>query len=114
MPEVRSTTFIYQFPGNAGTSASGNDMLMVIPQQLALSSITYGGTNNTTATATTASSLGLAVNSQFQVTITGASPSNYDGLFTATVTGANTFTYTMASNPGNNASGSNLIAGMGG
>ena len=37
--------------------------------------------------------------------ITGASPTQYDGDFIITVVNANTFTYTMASTPGSNASG---------
>ena len=55
----------------------------------------------TTATLTTATSHGLSTGSV--VTISGASPSAYNGTFSITVTGTTTFTYTMLSNPGANA-----------
>ena len=64
-----------------------------------ISSITY---STTTATLTTALAHGLITGNK--VTISGASPSAYNGTFTITVTGATTFTYTMATNPGANAS----------
>ena len=53
------------------------------------------------ATLTTASAHGLVTGNQ--VTITGASPSAYNGTFVITVTGTTTFTYTMASTPASNA-----------
>lgn len=56
----------------------------------------------TTATLTTAANHGLATG--MQVTISGALPAQYNGTFTVTVTGATTFTYTMASDPGASAS----------
>ncbi len=65
-----------------------------------ISSITYSGT---TATVTTASAHGYFTGDQVQ--IAGASPAQYDGVFNVSVLGANTFTYTMASSPGSNASG---------
>jgi hypothetical protein len=63
-----------------------------------ISSITFV---TTTATLTTAIAHGLLTGNK--VTIAGASPAAYNGTFTITVTGASTFTYTMASNPGANA-----------
>ena len=63
-----------------------------------ISSITYV---TTTATLTTAIAHGLLTGNK--VTIAGASPAAYNGTYTITVTGATTFTYTMASNPGANA-----------
>jgi hypothetical protein len=63
-----------------------------------ISSITYV---TTTATLTTSTNHGLT--SGNVVTITGASPSAYNGTFSITVTGTTTFTYTMATNPGANA-----------
>jgi hypothetical protein len=65
---------------------------------LALTSITYV---TTTATVTTTAAHGLTTGNS--VTVVGATPTAYNGTFTITVTGANTFTYTMASNPGANA-----------
>ena len=55
----------------------------------------------TTATLTTATAHGRS-NGQ-TVTVFGASPSAYNGTFVITVTGANTFTYTMLSDPGGSA-----------
>lgn len=63
-----------------------------------ISTITYVGT---TATLTTASAHGLITGNR--VTISGASPSEYNGTYVITVTGATTFTYTMASTPATNA-----------
>lgn len=63
-----------------------------------ISSISRSGT---TATVTTASAHGL-VTGNF-VTVTGATPAGYNGNYRITVTGASTFTYTMAADPGGNA-----------
>lgn len=63
-----------------------------------ISSITHVGT---TATLTTATAHNLITGNQ--VTISGASPSEYNGTFKITVTGTNTFTYEMASTPATNA-----------
>lgn len=69
----------------------------IAPQTI--SSITNVGT---TATLTTASPHGLPDGSE--VTISGAVAADYNGTFRITVTGTNTFTYTMLSNPGGAAS----------
>ena len=63
-----------------------------------ISTITYV---TTTATLTTSSAHGLSTGNT--VTVYLASPSAYNGTFSITVTGATTFTYTMASDPGANA-----------
>ena len=63
-----------------------------------ISTITRVGT---LATLTTATAHGLVTGNR--VTISGASPSAFNGSFVITVTGANTFTYTMASAPAANA-----------
>jgi hypothetical protein len=63
-----------------------------------ISTITHVGA---VATLTTATAHGLATNNR--VTISGASSSEYNGTYVITVTGANTFTYTMASTPALNA-----------
>jgi hypothetical protein len=63
-----------------------------------ITSITNSGT---TATLTT-SSPHLRYTGE-TVTVSGATPAAYNGTFVITVTGANTFTYTMLSNPGGNA-----------
>jgi hypothetical protein len=66
-----------------------------------ISTITRGGTGNLTATVTTAAPHGLI--SKNRVTITGATEANYNGTYVITVTGASTFTYTMATAPAANA-----------
>lgn len=71
-----------------------------------VTSITQSGN---VATVTTSSNHGLgSVGSQFYVEIagiTGATSSAYNGKFTVTVTGANTFTYTVAGSPATNPPG---------
>ena len=66
-----------------------------------ISSITRGGTGNLTATLTTASAHGLVTNNR--VTISGATPTEFNGTYVITVTGPTTFTYTMATAPSGNA-----------
>lgn len=68
-----------------------------------ISSITNAGT---TATLTTSAPHGLTTGTQ--VTVSGATPAQYNGTFTITVTGANTFTYVMTIAP----SGSATIVGV--
>jgi len=66
-----------------------------------ISTITRGGAGNLTATVTTASPHGLIDNNR--VTISGATEANYNGTYVIDVTGASTFTYTMATAPAANA-----------
>jgi hypothetical protein len=66
-----------------------------------ISTITRGGAGNLTATVTTAVAHGLATGNR--VTISGAAPTQYNGTYVITVTGATTFTYTMVSAPATNA-----------
>ena len=60
-----------------------------------ITGITYGTPDNLTATVTTAAADGYSTGES--VIIAGATPTQYDGNFQITVTGSNTFTYTMAS-----------------
>ena len=77
-----------------------------------ISTITRGGTGNLTATVTTAAPHGLVDNNR--VTISGATESNYNGTYVITVTGASSFTYTMATAPAANATvvGSYTVIGI--
>jgi hypothetical protein len=59
-----------------------------------------------TVTVTTAAAHGLVTGAR--VTISGASPITYNGTFMITVTGANTFTYAAATNPGTYVSGGDV------
>lgn len=93
------------FVGRISAADNGNQIMLVdgtygyiyvtSPLPQTISSITRVGT---VATLTTASAHGLGTG--MQVTITGATPAQYNGLYTITVTGPTTFTYVMASDPG--------------
>ena len=63
-----------------------------------ISSITHSGV---TATVTTATAHGLIDNEY--ISVSGATPSDYNGVFMIKVTGASTFTYAMLSVPATNA-----------
>ena len=67
-----------------------------------ISSITRGGTGNLTATMTTAAPHGLITGNR--ITVSGATPSAYNGTYVITRTGASTLTYTMLTDPGASAS----------
>jgi hypothetical protein len=77
-----------------------------------ISTITRGGSGNLTATLTTSAPHGLATGNR--VVISGATEANYNGTYVITVTGASTFTYTMATAPAANASvvGSYTVLGI--
>jgi hypothetical protein len=66
-----------------------------------INTITRGGTGNLTATVTTAVAHGLITGNQ--IVVAGASPTQYNGTYIITRTGATTFTYTMATAPATNA-----------
>ena len=63
-----------------------------------ISSITHTGT---TANVTTATAHGLVTGNE--ITVSGAAPTDYNGTYVITKTGANTFTYVMATTPATNA-----------
>jgi hypothetical protein len=67
-----------------------------------ISTITRGGTGNLTATMTTAAPHGLVTGNR--ITVSGASPTEFNGTYVITRTGASTLTYTMATAPSGNAS----------
>lgn len=69
-----------------------------------ISSITHVGA---VATVTTASAHGLITGNQ--VTISGATPSAYNGTFIITKLSNTTFSYTMASTPGSDATGGSYV-----
>jgi hypothetical protein len=73
------------------------DLTPILAAPLNLTTLTWlGGT----ATATAAAPHGVTVGAVFPVTIAGVTPAGYNGLFNATSTGAQTFTYSLAVNPG--------------
>jgi hypothetical protein len=79
-----------------------------------MNTITRGGTGNLTATVTTATAHGLATGNR--VTISGTTPSQYNGTYSVTVTGSTTFTYTMATAPSGDATvvGTYTVIGISG
>jgi hypothetical protein len=69
----------------------------IVAAPLALTSLTW---LSGTVTATTVANLELTTGEVFTTTIAGAVPAAYNGTYLATVTGVNTFTYALATNPG--------------
>lgn len=63
---------------------------------------TRGGTGNLTATVTTSVAHGLVTGNT--ITVSGATPAEFNGTYRITVTGASTFTYLMATAPSGDAS----------
>lgn len=94
LPLLRFRSFSVTTSGTPGTATSLN-----FPT-ISASSLTRSGT---TATFTATAAHHLA-DGQF-VTIAGADNDQYNGVKQITVTGATTFTYTLPSDPGANASG---------
>lgn len=84
-------------PGSYQQLTQISDLTAVLASAAALSSLTWTGG---TVTATAASALPYADGTELWLTIAGAAPANYNGTFLCTVTGASTFTYEIASNPG--------------
>jgi hypothetical protein len=91
-----------------GTNAAANsltlltqfsDLTAIQPNTLAqsISAIVWAAS---VVTVTTGAPHGLATSDTFMVTILGAVPAGYNGTFLATVTGTQTFTYSLPVNPG--------------
>lgn len=76
---------------------SATDLTAILAGALAITSITWSGS---VATVTTAAPHGIPTSQVVELTITGESPAGYNGTFACTSTGASTFTYPLASNPG--------------
>jgi len=95
---VDGKTFQYTMLSTPASNATGT--ITAVSKYTTLVSLTHSGT---TAIATTTQ------NYEFQngdsVTISGATPSEYNGTFVIQNTSKNTFTYTMASDPGSDATG---------
>lgn len=84
-------TDAYQY---CGTLAQATPLLAA---PLAITSLAWA---SNTVTVTTAANLALTTGETFTTTIAGAVPTGYNGTFVATVTGINTFTYALATDPG--------------
>jgi len=83
----------------AGTSqlVSKDSWSALIAPPLTLTSLAWSGS---VVTATTTAPHGWTTGDVLPVVIAGAVPTGYNGSFTATVTGASTFTYPLVANPG--------------
>lgn len=77
-----------------------SDLTPLLASSLALTSLSWAGAFGGQVTATTAAAHGIPVNEQFVTTIAGAVPDGYNRTVVATATGASTFTYFLADDPG--------------
>lgn len=84
------------------TSYQGHNIQLL---NAAVTSLTRSGT---TATLTTTAAHNLTTG--FTVVVSGASPSGFNGRYAVTVTGSTTFTYTLASDPGSDATGTITVS----
>ena len=84
-------------PGTYTLLTAPSSLTTYLAGSLALTSITWIAN---VASATTAAPHNLEVGDTLLLTISGASPSGYNGTFLCTVTGTSTFTYPLATNPG--------------
>ena len=99
----RTGSFISQ---GATTLASGTtalitqlaDLTALLKTPIAITSITWA---SSVVTVTTAAAHGIPTGKTVQGQLSGQTPSGYSGTFAVTATGANTLTYPLASNPGN-------------
>lgn len=79
-----------------------SDLTPLLAAPLALSALAW---SSGTVLATTAANIaGRNTGDVFVTTIAGANPTGFNGTVRATVTGVNTFTYALASNPGSESS----------
>lgn len=74
-----------------------SDLTSILTPAAALTTLAWSGG---TVTATTTSPHGITTGQSLKATIAGCTPSGYNGTYTVTATGANTFTYPLVSNPG--------------
>ena len=84
-------------PGTISPLTQLSSLTPLLTVAKSISSITWSGQ---VATVTTTSPHGFTNTDTLNLTIAGAAPSGYDGTFLCTITGASTFTYPLASNPG--------------
>jgi hypothetical protein len=80
-------------PGTQTLLRQPSDLTPILKGALSIASLTQTAG---VATATTAAPHGFTVSDTLPLTIAGASPAGYNGTFTCTVTGANTFTYAVS------------------
>jgi len=84
-------------PGASALLTQLSDLTPLLRGALALSGLVWSGG---TVTASTSAPHGFTVGDTVELTIAGAAPSGYNGTYQCLITGASTFTYPLAANPG--------------
>src|ERR1700744_5663892 len=74
-----------------------SDLTSILKSELTITSITWA---SSVATVVTAAAHGIPVGDTLQGTISGSTPSGYDGTFPWTYVWSTSFTYPLVSNPG--------------
>lgn len=102
----RTSAFVSQdattlTPGTFSLLTQYSDLADILKGAATLVSLSY---SSGTVTATASADHGLPDGDVIEITIAGAAPSGYNGTFACTITGATTFTYALASNPGTDTS----------
>ncbi len=91
-------------PGTQTLLTQLSDLTPYLSVAKALSGLVWSSGGGGTATATTAAPHGFTLGDTLEVTIAGSiasvTPGGFNGTFLATVTGASTFTYPLAADPG--------------
>ena len=84
-------------PGTYARLSLPSTLATILTPAAAITSLAWSGS---VVTVTTAAAHGIPSGATVEVTIAGAVPTGYNGTFAATYTGASTFTYPLAVNPG--------------
>lgn len=96
---VTSTSqFTYSRLTDPGAFVAGGAVAVAAPASRTLASATWSSANGGTASITTSAAHGLATGQI--VNIDSVSPPGFNGAYAVTVTGATTFTYALAADPG--------------
>lgn len=85
---------------SAGTFQYAGDLAgvtSILASPLSLTLLTWA---SGTVTATAPAAIGVTTGQSFLTTISGVTPTGYNGTYVATVTGADTFTFALTTNPG--------------
>lgn len=84
--------------GQYALLTQAEDLVPILAAALSISSIAWSG--GTAVATTTAAIPGLTTGDTFVTSLAGQTPAGYSGTVKGTVTGANTFSFPLASNPG--------------
>ena len=84
-------------PGTFSLLTQLSSLTSLLNGAFALASLSWAGS---VVTATASAAHGFTIGDTILVTISGATPTGYNGTFTATVTTTTAFTYPLVSNPG--------------